>query len=120
MADALTLRGVSLKCRLGVPDAERRRPQRVLLDLRVETDLLKPGLTDDPRDAVDYEGLELRLRSALEGGRFRLIERLAQEAAEIALAFDSRVLSAEVRVSKTPSSMPKTAGVAADIVRRRP
>ncbi|MBI5242716.1 MAG: dihydroneopterin aldolase [Elusimicrobia bacterium] len=118
--DILRINGISLKCRIGADEAERRKPQRVRLDLALETDLLKAGLTDDLRDGVDYQALEGRIRAAAESGKFKLLERFAEDMAEIILAFDRRIRAVGVRASKSPAAMPKILDVVVDIRRERP
>jgi FolB domain-containing protein len=120
MSDLLRILGVSLKCRIGLTEAERKKPQGIRLDLGLEADLLKAGLTDDLRDAVDYQGLERRIRTAAEAGKFKLLERFAEDVAEIVFAFDPRVRAVIVRAGKSPASMPGVREVSVEIRRERP
>lgn len=118
MTDFLHLKGVQARCRVGVPDWERRKRQRVVFDVSLAVDLAPAGRSDDLRRSVDYWGLEKRLRGAVEGREFRLLESLAETLAREALAFDRRVREVRVAASKTPAVMPRTRAVVVEIVRR--
>lgn len=120
MQDAVHINGIRLGCRVGVPASERRRRQPVSLDLTLETDLIKAGLSDDLRDAVDYQEVERRARSAAEGTSFKLLERLAEEVAQAVLSCDRRIGAVRVRASKKPALMPGVREAAVDIRRVRP
>ncbi|MDE2292833.1 MAG: dihydroneopterin aldolase [Elusimicrobia bacterium] len=108
MPGALQLVGVECRCHVGVPDDERRRRQRILLELTVSADLEDAARSDDPADAPDYHGLEKAVRAAVEKGSFRLLERLAAAAADAALAFDPRLKGVAVGAMKRPAVMPRT------------
>ena len=118
--DILRLIGVECRCRVGVPEWERREPQRMLIDLAVEVDLAKAGRTDDLADGPDYQELEGQVRAAAESGEFRLVERLAHVVAEVVLRFDERVGGVTVAVRKNPVVMPNTREVVVEIRRARP
>ena len=120
MSDFIHLEGLRCRARVGVPDGERRRPQPVELDLTLELDLRAAARTDDVRRTADYWKLEREVRSAVESGRFRLLERLAETAARAALAADRRIRSVRVRAAKRPAVMPKTARVVVELRRSRP
>lgn len=117
--DAVWLIGVRCRCRVGVPAAERARPQTILLDVGVSADLARPGRSDRIEDAIDYHALERRLRASVEAGECLLLERLAERAADAALAFSARVRSVLVRARKRPAAMPGAREVVVEICRSR-
>ncbi len=108
MKDALQLLGVSCRCKVGVPDAERARRQGIVLDLALSVDLIPASRSDDPADCPDYHAVEIAVRDAVESGSFKLLERLAAAAAGAALACDRRIRGVEVTARKRPAVMPKT------------
>lgn len=120
MQDTIHINGIRLSCRVGVPAWERRKRQPISVDLVIEADLLKVGLSDDLRDAVDYQEVERRARAAAEGTSFKLLERLAEEVAQAALSTDRRIGAVRVRASKKPTLMPKVREAAVEIRRARP
>ena len=119
MSDSIRLEGVLCRCRIGVPAWERKKPQRILLDVAVEMPLRRAGLSDDLRHSPDYHGLERALRSAAEAGEFKLLEALAETLAKTALAFDERIVAVEIHARKKPAVMPKTGAVIVAIRRVR-
>jgi len=117
--DRIRLEGIECRARLGVPDLERRRPQKVLVDLELELDLRRAGRSDDFKDTADYWAIEKRVRGVAENGEFKLVERLAEEIAAVALRLDRRIRGVRVAVHKTPAVMPKTREVVIELTRRR-
>jgi len=117
--DKIRLLGVECRCRIGVPGWERRKPQKLLLDVCLAVPLRAAGQSDDFKKTPDYCALETRLRVLAERSRFQLIEALAEALAKAALAFDRRIRRVEITVRKTPIVMPKTREVSVEIVRKR-
>ena len=97
--DRLGIRDLQVRCRLGVTAAERAKPQEVLVTVTLHADLAKACRSDRLADSIDYKALKLRILKAAEARRFKLIERLAQAVADLALA-DRRVARVEVTVQK--------------------
>lgn len=117
--DRIRLEGIACRVRLGVPAAERRRRQTVLVDIILELDLRAAGRRDDVRATVDYGSLEKAVRAAAEAGERRLVERLAEELAALALARERRCRAVSVAVRKRPAAMPRTREVVVELRRRR-
>lgn len=118
--DKIRIGGIRCLCRIGVPDAERRKPQTIYADLEMEADLEKAGRTDDMRWAPDYEALEKSVRASAQKRPRRLLENLARDLALRALAFDPRIKAVSVTVRKKPAAMPKSVEVAVTLRRARP
>lgn len=96
--DRIILAGLEVFCRVGVPDAERAQPQRLLLDLEIETDFTRAIRSDDVADTINYFDVAQRLKRLGEGREWRLIETLAAEAARLVVdAFGARAATAEVK-----------------------
>jgi dihydroneopterin aldolase len=119
MNDRLELSGVRCRCRIGVPDWERKSKQKIVLDLEAETDLEKAGRSDALEHSVDYHALEERLRAVAERGERKLLESLAEDLADTALGFDERIAVVRIAVHKFPKVMPKTERVTVRIERKR-
>ena len=116
--DWIWLYGIDCRVRVGVPAAERRRPQKILLDVGLELDLSACAAKDDFRLTVDYGGVEKAVREAAETGERRLVETLAEQVAALVLRREKRVKSARVIVHKKPAVMPKTREVVVEIRRQ--
>lgn len=118
--DRIWLNGVECKCRVGVPAAERKRPQKVLVDVGLEVDAEPAARGDDVRRAVDYWAVEKLVRAEAESGERALVETLASRLAEAVLAAQPLAAAVTVRVRKTPAVMPKTREVVVELRRERP
>ena len=117
--DHIWLKEIECRVRLGVPDSERRKPQRILVDVGLELDLRSAGQSDDFRATVDYWGVEKWVREVSQRGEFRLAEHLAETLAHAALTGDPRFRSVVVRVHKKPAVMPRTREVIVEVRRAR-
>jgi len=81
----LSLVDLKLRCRLGVPDAERRNPQKVLCTAVFPVpSLAKAAHGDDLRQTVDYHALSRVLEAEARRTPRRLLERLAIDLARSA------------------------------------
>ena len=81
----LSLVDLKLSCRLGVPDAERRKPQQILCTAVFPVPSLTNAATkDDLRQTVDYHALSRVLESEARRTSRKLIERLARDLARSA------------------------------------
>ena len=84
--------------RVGVPDAERAQPQRLLLVIEMESDFSAAAKTDGIADTIDYFTVTQRLLKFGEGKSWKLIEKLATDIADIILAeFKPRSVLVEVK-----------------------
>lgn len=84
--------------RVGVPDAERAQPQRLLLTVRMETDFSDATKTDAISDTIDYFAVTQRLLKFDERREWKLIEKLAADIADLILAeFKPQAVSVEVK-----------------------
>jgi dihydroneopterin aldolase len=117
--DRIWLYGIECRCRIGVPAAERRKPQRILIDVGMELDVSKAAARDDFHLTADYWEIEKAVRTSAELGERQLVETLAQKTAQLVLAKDKKILSVTVIVHKKPAVMPKTREVVVEITRRR-
>ena len=93
------LRNFAVSCSIGIHEAERAHPQRVLLniDLYVEPDC--SGGEDDIRRVVDYDFLRREIFRLVAGRHFNLQETLAREIGAICLARPG-VLGARIATEK--------------------
>ena len=84
--------------RVGVPDAERAQPQRLLLTVEMDADFSAPAKTDSIADTIDYFAVTQRLLKFGEGRDWKLIEKLASDLAEMLLnEFKPQAVSVEVK-----------------------
>ncbi|MFI5345353.1 MAG: dihydroneopterin aldolase [Elusimicrobiota bacterium] len=118
-SDLIRLLGVSCRCKVGVPPAERRRRQAILIDAALETDAAPAAARDDFRRAVDYQAVEAAIRAEAESREYALIETMAERVAAAVLRTQPLVSAVTVAVRKSPAAMPKTREVVVEIRRKR-
>lgn len=119
MTGLLRIRGLEVLTTIGVPDAEREQPQRVLVDADITLDLGRAAMSDDVADTVDYGQLVADIEALAAMGERRLLERLANEIAELILQHDSVTgATVEVAKGKVPLTQ-KVSGVSVRVIRGR-
>ena len=105
IADAQTsvrhvfIRDLTLTCLIGVHKHERKKPQRIRinLDLAVTDDM---GIKFDRlEDVVCYEEVANNIRSMVARGHVNLVETLAEKIADMCLK-DEKVRAARIRIEK--------------------
>jgi dihydroneopterin aldolase len=79
--DKILIRGLSLRCRVGVPDEERARSQRLVADADLLLDLRPAAATDDFNRTVDYNQACQVLAEVASQGPYRLLETVAERMA---------------------------------------
>ena len=105
IADAATsvrhvfIRDLILTCLIGVHKHERKKPQRIRinLDLAVRDEISTK--IDRLEDVVCYEDVASGIRSIVARGHVNLVETLAEQIADLCL-HDERVRAARIRIEK--------------------
>jgi 7,8-dihydroneopterin aldolase/epimerase/oxygenase len=96
--DTITLADLEVRYRVGVPDAERAEPQRLLLTVEMRRDFTRAAAGDDLRETIDYFAVSRRLLAFGEGRSWKLIETLAVDIAAMVLAdFGAEAVTVEVK-----------------------
>lgn len=102
--------------RVGVPDDERARPQRLLLTVEMDFDFAKAAKSDGIADTIDYFAVSQRLLKFGDGQSWKLIEKLAADLAALILA-EFKPQSVTVEVKKFP--VPQARYVSVVVTRER-
>ena len=97
--DTILIEDLLVRCVIGVFPEERQHKQNVIFNIALAADLRKAGQSDDLADTVDYKHLKHQIVERVETSSYQLIEKLAQEVADICLATPG-VEAATVRVDK--------------------
>ncbi len=113
-AQTLLIENLALAIRVGVGEAERARPQRLLVTVRASVTPRAPR-HDEVTEVVDYGRIAAGIR-ALVGSEVKLLETLAGTIARIAFA-DSRVAAVEIELRKPDLFEDCCVGIAARYVR---
>lgn len=117
MLDKIYIRDLSLRCIIGVFSGEREKKQDVMINVVMSADLTHACQSDDIGDTVDYKRITKAILASIEPSRYFLIERLAQEVAEICFT-DERVMHTEVTIDK-PGALRFAKASAVTIYRNR-
>jgi len=112
--DTITIKDLEVRYCVGVPDAERERPQRLLLTLDLHHDFAPAVTRDDVRRTIDYFQVCQRLLCYGEGRHWRLIEKLAEDLAGLLLR---EFGAASVRVEVKKFIIPEAAYVSVTVER---
>jgi dihydroneopterin aldolase len=84
--------------RVGVPDAERAQPQRLLLTVEMESDFTAAAKSDSIADTINYYAVTQRLLKFGDGREWKLIEKLAADIADTVLKeFKPQSVAVEVK-----------------------
>jgi 7,8-dihydroneopterin aldolase/epimerase/oxygenase len=104
---SISVVGITLRGRCGVTAEERAVGQSLVVDVLLEPASCSGAETDDLEGTVDYGRVVEVVRSVVESGEFRLLERLATVIAD-ALWDEADLLRVEVGVAKLvpPVSIP--------------
>ena len=100
---------------IGVYDWEQEIKQKLVLDIEMAHDNRVAGKSDDVADALDYAQVSSAVLSHIENGRFLLVERVAEEVADLIMA-RINVPWVKIRLIK-PGAVPQAKGVGVIIER---
>jgi FolB domain-containing protein len=101
MNSKISIVDLEVSYRVGVPDEERARPQRLLLTVEMDCVSSKAAKSDSIADTVDYFAVSQRLLNFGEGRSWKLIEKLAADLADMILV-EFKPPSVTVEVKKFP------------------
>lgn len=117
MNDTVFLHGLKADTLIGVYDWERARPQTVVFDIDIHTDLSASAVSDDVEDTVHYGEVADTVRAGVKAQQFFLLEALAEYVASLILN-NFRCESVRLRVVK-PGILPDVREVGILIERER-
>lgn len=96
-------------------DWEQQIKQKLVLDIEMAHDNKPAGKSDDVQDALDYSQVSEAVLNHIENGRFLLVERVAEEVAELIMQRFS-VPWVKIRLAK-PGAVPQARSVGVVIER---
>ncbi len=97
--DRIVIKDLEVFYKVGVPDEERRAPQRLLLTIELEHDFTAAAKSDNLATTINYFAVSQRLVKFGEGREWKLLETLAVEIAETVLR-EFAPAAVEVEVKK--------------------
>lgn len=83
--DTVFIKDLRIETVIGIYDWERQVRQTISLDLEMAHDISKAAATDDIQFALNYKAIAKRLITFVEYSQFLLIERMAEEVAQIVM-----------------------------------
>jgi len=96
--DTITIKDLGVLCKIGVPDEERSKPQRLLITIEMSGDFSRAAQSDDIAHTINYYDVSRRITQLCATESFKLIERLADEIARILLGeFGAAQATVEVK-----------------------
>lgn len=96
--DTITIKDLGVLCRIGVPEEERAKPQRLLITVEMSGDFSRAAQTEDIGETINYYDVSQRITEICKGQTFKLIERLAEEIAGVILKeFGAKEATVEVK-----------------------
>jgi len=112
--DQIIINELEVFMRVGVPEAERAKPQRLLVTVEMEHDFTAAARNDRLQRTIDYHAVAVRLAGFGRRRSWKLIETLAVEMAEMILReFKPNRVSIEIK----KFILPQTRHVAVRVTR---
>ena len=85
-------------CRIGVPDEERAKPQRLLITVEIEGEFSEACRSDEISETVNYYDVATKVSEFCSAQSFKLIEKLAHELSTLVIKeFKPERVSIEVK-----------------------
>jgi dihydroneopterin aldolase len=112
--DIIHIHDLEVSYHVGVPDAERATPQRLLLDIQLHLDFRPAAATDDLTKTINYFKVTQRLLKFGENREWKLIEKLAED---IAKAILTEFRPAHIRVEVKKFIIPEARHISVAIER---
>ena len=111
------VRDLTLLALIGIHDAEKIKPQRIVVNIDLSVQEADGPMPDDISHVVSYEIIVKKCEAIVAEGHVNLVETLAEKFAETCLK-DKRVAAARVRIEK-PDIIPNARSVGVEIERAR-
>jgi len=115
--DQVIIRNLSARGIIGINDWEREKPQDILINLTLFTDMRPAGKSDDPGDILNYRTITKDIIAYVESSQHYLVEALATAIARICVV-DHAAARAIGRVEK-PGALRFARSVGVEIERER-
>lgn len=115
--DKIIIKCLKLKSIIGTLPEERQTKQEIELNIELDCDLCAAGSSDNLNDTVDYQAVENDLVVMVENSSFLLLERLAEEAANVCLKY-ALVKRVRITIDK-PGALKHARSVAVCIERKQ-
>ncbi len=103
--DAIVISDLEVSYSVGVTEAERANPQRLLVTVELSLDFQSAANSDDLAETINYDAVCQRILHFGEGCHWQLIETLAVDLAQMLLdEFSPRAVNVEVKKFVIPQA----------------
>lgn len=83
--DKVLIKNLNVRGIIGINDWEREKPQDILINATIFTDIKQAGITDSIKDCVNYKIVAKKLQLHAETSQRFTVEALASDLAQICL-----------------------------------
>lgn len=115
--DKILINNLELFCIVGINNWERTTPQKIIIDLKIETNLNLSIETDDISKTVNYRTIVKNIIKIIGNSKYKLIESIAGRICEICFE-DNNIIAVEISVFK-PGAVRNTKSVGVSIRREK-
>jgi FolB domain-containing protein len=116
--DQIIIRDLLARGVIGISERERERPQDILINVTLFTDISRAAASDRIEDCVDYAKMARKLIAHAETAARQTVEALAEDLARLCLE-EAGVLGVRMRVEK-PGAVRFSRSVGVEIERFNP
>ncbi|TLN10477.1 dihydroneopterin aldolase [bacterium] len=116
--DQILIKDLLVRGVIGITDRERERPQDIVINIVLFTDISQAALSDAITDCIDYSAVAKKVFSLVENAHTYTVEALAARVASLCLA-QPLVKGVRVRVEK-PGAVRFSRSVGCEIERFNP
>ena len=117
--DFIVIEGLELDCIVGMRPYERRRRQRVRLDISLGLDLFLAGRTGRISQTCDYDRVTEEVRALLRFREYRLIESATEELAAMLFGVYPHLQEVGIRLDKPTALHGRAHSTGVRVTRRR-
>ncbi|HLF18467.1 MAG TPA: dihydroneopterin aldolase [Candidatus Omnitrophota bacterium] len=95
----IRITNLKLRSIIGINDWERKKKQRVVINIAIRFNAAKSSQSDGIGDTIDYKSITKRIIKKVTGSRYYLLEKLCQKVLDIIMEH-KMVKEALVRIDK--------------------
>jgi len=117
LVDKIIIKNLVARGIIGINDWEREKPQEILINLVIFTDIQQAATTDDISHSVNYRTIAKKAQQHAETAARLSVEALAEDIARLCLA-EPNAMKVRVRVEK-PGAVRFAESVGVEIERSR-
>ncbi len=116
--DEVIITDLKIGMSAGIYEHEKSKPQTVIVNVRLGVDTNYNAALEDINTVVSYEEIVKNIEEIASKRHYNLLERFAEDIAQMCLKFNYKVQDAEIRVEK-PDIIDNAAAVGVRIKRFR-